>query len=135
MNPSFLEEPIPSQFKGKQEALKEGYLRCLSTLSASLREVLSRLLRLGVERGELVRWAVEAGYSQSFIRNLLSRLCCRAGQRQRKAGAWRRTPPEALALLAMARDRYGERAARFLLAAYRAAKSRPHAQPAQELAA
>ncbi|PWU11410.1 MAG: hypothetical protein C5B50_23375 [Verrucomicrobia bacterium] len=91
----------------------------------SLRQVVTRLYALGVSRQQLVEWAVAAGFSESFTRSLLSKLFCNSGQRSRKKGAGRKIPKEALALLALARNSFGGKAPKYLLAVYRAAKSLP----------
>jgi len=105
--------------------LKQEYLDCLRDISAAkrtLRSVITNLLRLGVGWNQLVRWAVEAGYAEKWVRRLISETLCEAGMRRRRPGAGRETPQEALALLAFARHEYGEHALSFLRAAYRAAK-------------
>ena len=69
--------------------LKHSYLECLSALSASgakLHQVVTALILAGVLREELVRWAVEAGYSESHIRNLLSKILRGSGSRHRRPG-------------------------------------------------
>lgn len=121
----------------EKQALKERFLECLHMIPETLRPVVTRLLAFGVKRDELVEWAVGAGYSRSFIRSLLSRLFCDNGQRSRRAGAGRKTPQEALALLAFAQNQFGERAPKYLLAAYRAAKAQSamHLQSGQVKAA
>jgi hypothetical protein len=107
--------------------LRAEYLASLAALSAttgSLRAVVEALIRRGVRRRTLVRWGIEGGYSESYVRSVLSKLLCARQMRERKEGAGRRVPREALELLGIARRQYGERAAKFLLAAYRAAKAR-----------
>jgi len=107
-------------------ALKEKYLDTLTVHAAatgSLRTTVIALIDLGVARSELVRWAVAAGYSESHIRNLLSRLLRGRGVSRRKRGAGRKAPQEALALLALALDQHGDKAIKYLLAAYRAGKA------------
>jgi hypothetical protein len=114
----------------EEAALKARFLQRLATATAALREVVARLYAIGITRDQLIQWAVAAGHHQGYVRSLLSRLFCNTGHRRRKPGAGRKTPPEALALLAYASDRYGDRAPRFLLAAYRAAKAQTALQRA-----
>jgi len=121
----------------EQARLKERYLEALNVLAAgvsSLRPIVLRLRELGVSRRRLVTWAVAAGYNESYVRSLLSRVFREAGMRERKSGAGRRTPPDALALLRYARDHFAERATKLLLAAYRAAKAEAGSQPQQQAA-
>ena len=106
-------------------ALKEKYLDCLAAREASaktLPEVIKRLLRLGVVRAALFRWAVENGHTPATVRSILSRAFCSLGLRQRETGAGRRPSAEALELLAHSRKRYGERHLRVLWAALRAGR-------------
>ena len=116
-----------------EAALKGRYLAALAELSrgvSSLRHIVNQLLELNVSRGELIGWAVEAGHNERSVRTLLSRLLCRSGSRQRRPGAGRRIPQEALFLLAFATERYGASAGRFLRAAARAgAKPTATARP------
>ncbi len=108
-------------------ASKQDFLVCLRDLTAgtkSLRAVVNRLRAQGIGRKTLVRWAIEAGCAERYVRSLLSQIFAEAGLRMRKPGAGPRTPREALELLADATDRYGERAEKFLRAAARAAKRR-----------
>ncbi len=128
---------IPLSDVGANErlSLKQDYLACLRSLTAgadSLRSIVNRLRALGVGRRTLVRWALEAGYAERYIRSLLSQVFAEAGLRMRKPGAGPKTPQEALELLAIATDRYGERAERLLRAAARAAKRRREALMAQQ---
>src|SRR5262249_26245505 len=101
----------------------------------SLRATVLSLLRLGATRNDLVTWAVETGYNESFVRSILSKVRCTSGLRIRAPGAGRRIPEEALALLALARERYGDRANPLLLAAYRAGKAEPVLQTISQSAA
>jgi hypothetical protein len=105
-------------------ALKCRYLATLAELSggvATLRQIVNQLVELNVSRSELIRWAAEAGHNERSVRTLVSRLLCGSGIREREPGAGRRIPQEALFLLAFATEKYGDRAARFLRAAARAA--------------
>src|SRR5260370_30752448 len=117
-----------------RDAYRQDYLACLSDLKAgaeSVRKVVNRLRALGLGRQTLVRWAVEAGYDERYIRSLLSQIFSEAGARMRKPGAGPKTPREALELLAVATDRYGEEAEKLLRAAARAARKRREALAAQ----
>ena len=110
----------------ERKALKEKYLACFDTRSsntAQMVEAVKGLVRLGISRKILVRWAVGAGYNLSHVRSLLSRIFCALGLRERAAGAGRKSTPEALELLAHARQRYGDRSLKVLRAAWRAGKA------------
>src|SRR5229473_5294683 len=117
-----------------RQSLKQDYLNCLGHLAVNartLRGVVERLLSLGVSRKELLEWAVCEGYDERSVRKLLSSLCLRAGQRLREPGAGPKTPPEALAILAFARDQFGDEGDNFLHAASRAAKKQAAIKRAQ----
>ena len=88
------------------------------------------LIDIGVSRKTMVSWAVETGYSQTYIRSLLSKILRGLGQGERKPGAGRRVPQEALILRAIARNNFGQKAAKYLLAAYRLEKSETDAHRA-----
>ena len=106
-----------------RENLRAGFVERLERAIegiASLRQLVRDLVGRGIARRELVQWGVEAGYSTGYVRSLLSRIFKDLGLHCRKPGAGRKSPPEALALRALARKHYGERARKFLLAAYRA---------------
>ena len=112
--------------------LKQQYLRNLDgvdTAEGGLRKVVIGLIRRGIAREMLVVWGIQAGYSEKYVRSLLSRLLVGI-KRERGPGAGRRTPPEALALLAYAEERFGEgvQANRFLLSAFRAGKAKAEAK-------
>ncbi len=116
-------------------ALKEKYLTCFvvrSTNLGALREAVKGLFGLGVSRQMLVRWAVQAGYSAVSVRSLLSRILCSMGLRTRGAGAGRKPSADALALLAYARERYGDRYLKILRAACRAGRPGAHTDPTSE---
>jgi hypothetical protein len=104
--------------------LMERYLECWRKRgenSQTFQDVVKDLLRLGVERQELVERAVEVGYSRAYVRSLLCRILITAGIRVRKRRAGRETRPEVLAILYLVRNRYGDsRAGNLLRAAYRA---------------
>src|SRR5260221_5568344 len=106
-------------------ALKTEYVNCLTNLSAAtanLRPVITCLAERGVTRATLLRWATEAGYSTGYVRSLLTAVLREVFHtRMRKPGAGRPVSQDALALLAFARSQYGEKAAKVLRAAYRAA--------------
>jgi hypothetical protein len=93
------------------------------------------LVKKGVTRGTLLRWGVEAGYSESFVRGVLSKVWVGLGARVRKRGAGPRVPQEALAIRAYVRGQYGDKAAKFLLAAYRLEKRETQSEQAQKSAA
>lgn len=110
------------------DALKEQFLSALASISAnalSLRDTVLALTRRGFKRNQLVRWAVAAGYSQEHVRNVINRILRDAGFRQRKRGAGRKPPAQAIALLQYASQLYGARARTYLLAAYRAGNQTP----------
>jgi hypothetical protein len=113
------------------KALKEKYLAYFpvrSTDKEALREVIKGLVELGVSRDTLTTWAIQAGYSGAYVRSYLSRIFCALGLRERRVGAGRKTSPEALELLAYARNRYGDRFLKVLRAAGRAGKERMDAE-------
>jgi len=104
--------------------LKAAYLEglaCLASLRqaiANLKPVVTTLMKRGVTRAPLVRWGVEAGYREPYVRSLVSKLLCGVGQRRRIAGAGPHSPPEALSSFrAVCRDYGTERAPRLLRAA------------------
>src|SRR6266536_1767545 len=116
--------PTPDGDTASETTFKAQYLdslRNLRTRADNLRRVVNDLFNYGISRKTLVEWGVEAGYRLSYMRSLISKLLCSKGSRSRNPGAGRKIPPEALALLACARE-YGRLAPKFLLAAYRAAK-------------
>lgn len=108
------------------ETLKAEFLSALAQVEGglnSLRAAVVALLDEGVDRHEMLAWSVEAGYSESYTRTLLSQVLISAGQRARKAGAGPRTSEDALTLAQTAIEMYGDNAAKVLLASYRALKA------------
>jgi hypothetical protein len=106
--------------------LKRQYLACLAELATeatTLRHIVNRLLEQNISRKLLISWAVDAGYNEGYVRTLLSKLLCSTGNRQRQPGAGPKPPAEALLLLAIATDTFGESAEKFLRAAARAGKT------------
>jgi hypothetical protein len=76
-----------------REALKAAFLASLPTRTAdhrSLKDALLGLQRLGIPRCALVRWAVEAGHSESYARSFLSEVFRSLGLCARKGGAGRK---------------------------------------------
>jgi hypothetical protein len=119
---------IPAEGQGRvsEQALKQQYLHCLAAIlveTATLRSVVAGLVSLGATRRDLLCWAAEAGHHAGYVRTLLSKILCDLGLRSRKAGAGPKTPPEALLILASARNQYGDNALKFLRAACRAANA------------
>jgi hypothetical protein len=57
------------------------------------------------------------------VRSLLSRTFCTLGLRERAGGAGRKASPDALKLLAYAREKYGGHSLKILRAAWRAGKA------------
>jgi hypothetical protein len=107
------------------ERLKQKYIECFdihTTNAATWLEVVTALMDRGCSRGMLLNWGVEAGYDRKYVSGVLSRILCSAGRRQRKKGAGRKSSPEVLALLAYARERYGENYLKALRAAWRTGK-------------
>lgn len=74
-----------------------------------------------VDREEVVDAIVDAGWSASRARSVVSSIYIGAGKRARKAGAGRKTPEEAIELANYARKKMGSKslARQMLLAAYR----------------
>ena len=121
--------PEPPGARGQTE-LKEQYQKCFQarqTGEASLPGIIDSLLRLGVRRQTLLRWAKESGCSESYARSLLSKILCALGLRERRPGAGRKPSPEVLELVAEARQRYGDRHLKILRAAYREGKAQAQA--------
>src|SRR5437016_5218463 len=88
-----------------RDDLKGEYLASWATIhkgTASLRTSAIDLIHLGAKRSDLVRWAVSKGYDEKHVRSVLSKLLCRLGTRERNPGAGRRTPQQALTILAFA---------------------------------
>jgi len=107
-------------------ALKAKYLKCFGAgvnAAPTLREVIKELMDEGVPRPTLIRWAVQAGCTQSYASTLVSRVLCALGLRERRAGAGRKTSPAVLELLAHARSKYGKNYLKVLRAAWRTGKA------------
>jgi hypothetical protein len=108
------------------QALKQQFLDSLASLSINaltLRQTVLALIKRRFKRSQLLRWAVVAGYSEGHVRNLINRILREAGFRQRRNGGGAKTPQEAIELRDYARNRYGVKARKFLLAAYRSSKN------------
>jgi len=113
--------------------LRAEFLTCLQSLAGAvlarrdakdrLRTVVTHSFFRGVAPRTLVRWAVANGYSESHIRNVISKILRDAGLHRRNLGGGRRVPQEALAILAFCRQKFGVRATKYLAAAARAAKA------------
>lgn len=106
--------------------LKKQFLECFgirATNATTLRDTVKNLIERGVARKTLVRWAVQAGYTKSYVSSLLSRILCSIGLRERSIGAGRKPSPEALELLAYTRARYGNNSSKVLRAALRAGRA------------
>ncbi len=105
------------------ERLKCSYLDALSaSISGAvirLTPIIEELIACGISRKTLVLWGVAAGYKKGYVQSILSKILVPLSGRQRRPGPGRRVPDEALALLAFARNNFGERAPKYLLAAYR----------------
>src|ERR1043166_9049340 len=95
--------------------------KTLQTSASALRPIVLRLISLGATKSELIRLAVRAGYNQTYVRTILSRILINKGCRQRKTGAGPKTPALALLVLAFAREKAGANAAKILRAAAHAA--------------
>lgn len=106
-----------------RRTLKANYLNCLHARSkGTLRQTVEALIQLGVTRELLLIWAVSAGHERKHVAKLLSECLCGLGLRLRRPGAGRRPGAEALLLLALARELFGERCRRVLRAALRACR-------------
>jgi hypothetical protein len=117
-----------------QQALKLQYQECFRARlagEAKLPGIIGSLARLGVLRQTLVRWAVEAGCTESYARSLLSKILCALGLRQRRPGAGRKPSREVLELVAELRERYGDRYLKTLRAACREGKAQARDLPLQ----
>ena len=75
-------------------------------------------------REDLITAGVEAGYSESYVRNVVSAALIDSGHRARKPGSGPKAPAEAVRLADKLVAKHGpEAAAKLLLAAYRKAKA------------
>jgi hypothetical protein len=121
--------PEPSRAALESEYLKDlGASVATAAVTAALRNTILALVACGAEPRDLVRLATDAGFPERPVRNLISRILLEAGLRRRKPGAGPRTPPQALAIAAQARSRYGTDATRFLGAAHRVSKAQDQLQ-------
>jgi hypothetical protein len=132
MNPqmSFLQSVSAGEAAEIPE-LKKQYLACLASVEDSatgLREIVERLVGLGIGRKELIQWATDAGYQGSYARSVLSRILCELGLRTRKRGAGRPVAPESVLITAQNRERYGKKATRFLFGAHRLSRAQDEAE-------
>ena len=111
-----------------RKALKQKYLECFGVRTTNMtawQAAIKDLTEQGVSREMLVKWAVAAGYSKSYVSSLLSRILCSLGLRERGLGAGRKPSRDALKLLAYARSRFGDKYRKVLRAAWRAGKAEP----------
>ena len=93
------------------KALKERFLQYFTfrtKQSGVIRGVVRDLIEGGIPREILMDWAVEAGYSKSYVASLLSHILVSQGLRQRAKGAGRKPSAAAQSLLAYSRRRYGK---------------------------
>lgn len=98
-------------------------LNARNTADTSLRSTVEQALSEGYDVADLVEAGVNAGYSESWVRQLVSQCRVDNGERVRKPGAGRKAPAEASEIVAYAVAKYGkDKARKLLLAAYRAAK-------------
>jgi len=108
----------------KAEQIKVRFVGALKTIrggEVSLKAAVEAALKANVERSTMVGWAVDAGYSESWTRSLISKVLCDIGQRQNREGQGRETPREAIELAEALTSKYGDakKAKKILLAAYR----------------
>ena len=104
------------------ERLKQKYLECFHVHAGNVttwREVVTVLMDRGCSRALLVNWGMEAGYARTYVSEVLTRILCHTGHRERKKGAGRKPSTEVLALLAYSREHYGENFLNMLRAAWR----------------
>lgn len=117
---------MKSNIHADVETLKQDFLSALANISGgitSLREAVVDLLDADISKAELLDWATEAGYSEQYIRSLLSQILISTGKRERKAGAGPTTPADAMALAELAVESFGSDAPKIVLACYRALKA------------
>ncbi len=113
------------------EQVKTDYLNALKAHADSAKPLATTILAAIDEfdtpteaKSQLITWGVQAGYSESWVRNCVNTaLRSATGKRQRKEGAGRQTPQQALAAYSWAQAQWGNDAAKYLLAAYRYAKT------------
>lgn len=74
-----------------------------------------------IDRDDVIDAIVDAGWSQSRARSVVSAIYISKNKRERKTGAGRETPAEAIELAKYAQKQFGSKqlARRMLLAAYR----------------
>lgn len=104
----------------------------------SLFDACQAALNDGIEKDDLMQWALETVnpstgkvYSESWVRQCMSKAMLATGERQRKAGGGRKGCEGAKDLLAFAIRHFGqEKAASVLLSAHRLAKKLDKAESA-----
>jgi len=112
--------------RADSKTLKKKYLKYFSARrksASTFHDIVRALIGRGVGRQILVRWAVEAGYSKSYVSSLLCQILCSVGMRVNAAGGGRKPSRHALELLDHARRRYGKNFLNVLRAAWRAGKA------------
>lgn len=92
------------------------------------REALEKVVRVAlanrISRKTMQQWLVEAGYSDSHAANTVNSLLVSIQGPDRKSGAGPKAPKQALDLLQYAVKKYGNKATKYLLAAWRLSKSK-----------
>lgn len=84
-SPTAIKVPQSGLSNLSQPELKElfqGYALAHHSTSAMLPDIVGELIRLGVQRPTLVRWAIEEGCAESYARSLVSRILTQLGQRE-----------------------------------------------------
>ena len=115
-------------------SLKERFLECFGVRAgnvATLQDVVRGLIDCGITRETLVAWASDAGFPETTIRSVLSRVFVSLGLRERQQGAGRRPSPAALILADYARRRWGKKFVNVLRAAWRVGKAQLAAEGLQ----
>jgi len=130
MNSSF-DEPV-SGLDPRRAQLQ--YLDCLghcvatASVTVALRSAILTLIGSGIDAGDLVELAINSGFPERPVRQLISKVLLEAGLRRRKTGAGPKIPPQALAIASQARSQYGDQAAWLLGAAHRVCKAEDKAE-------